>query len=255
MGLESIRAFLLVGGLGTRLRSVVQDRPKAMALINGRPFLEYQIDLLRACRIREFVLCVGHMRESITEHFGDGAKWGVHIEYSVERQPLGTGGALKNAQRYVNGPLILMNGDTYLDVDYGRLVEYHLGYSDDLVAGTLGVVKVEDCSRFGTVEWEPETAQVKAFREKKVGRHSRGWINAGAYVLEPSVLEHIPAGRPTSLEHQVFPTLQRYGALRACPLRGTFVDIGTPEGYRTLDALLTQPSKGSQEEARHDHQE
>ena len=242
---DNMRAFLLVGGLGTRLRPIVQDKPKAMALISGRPFLEYQIALLKACGVHEFVLCVGHLRDDIIAHFGSGLKWEIDIEYAVEEYPLGTAGALLNAARYVTGTFILMNGDTYLDVNYRDLIRDQVTRQDRSTIGTLGIIQVQDCSRFGTIEWAPETGQVTAFLEKEAGEPAIGWINAGVYVLEPSVLDHIPRGRPSSLEREVFPALQRRGLLRASPLNGTFVDIGTPEGYATLGELLAQAHRNS----------
>ena len=245
MVIDNLRAFLLVGGLGTRLRSIVRDKPKAMAMIHGRPFLEYQIALLKACGVHEFVLCVGHLRNDIIAHFGNGLKWEIDVDYAVEEHPLGTAGALRNAAQYVTGTFLMMNGDTYLDINYHNLVQDHVTRPDRSTIGTLGIIEVPDCSRFGTIEWTPETGRVTAFLEKKAGEIVTGWINAGVYVLEPSVLDHIPRGRPSSLEREVFPALQRRGLLRASPLNGTFVDIGTPEGYATLGELLAQAHRNS----------
>ena len=255
MAIDNLRAFLLVGGLGTRLRPIMQDKPKAMALINGRPFLEYQIALLKACGVHEFVLCVGHMREDIIAHFGDGSKWKIDIEYAIEQHPLGTAGPLWNAARYITGTFILMNGDTYLDINYRDLVRDHLTHLEDPTVGTLGIIQVQDCRRFGTIEWAPETGQVRAFREKEAGGTEMGWINAGAYVLEPSILDYIPPGRPSSLEKEIFPALQVQGLLRASPLDGTFVDIGTPEGYAALGDLLAQAHRDSAQHPAFEHSE
>lgn len=236
-----MKTLLLVGGLGTRLHSILGSQPKAMAPVSGRPFLEYQIELLRAQGIREFVLCVGHLRESIMAHFGDGADQDVHIEYSIEQEPLGTAGALRNAARFIKSTFLLMNGDTYLDIDYQSLMGCHPEYPDVSVIGTIGVVQLANCARvFGVIEWDLETGRVKAFQEKKACAIGGGWVSAGVYVLEPSILQYIPVDQPVSLEEQVFPSLQYHGALRARALAGTFVDIGTPEGYRTLNVILAR---------------
>jgi len=244
-------ALILAGGLGTRLRSVVADRPKPMAAVGDVPFLAHQIAFLRHFGVRRVVLCVGYLHEHIRAYFGEGSAWGVRIDYSVEDEPLGTGGALKLAEPWVDGPFLLLNGDTYFDIDLGGLVERHtlnvLG--DPQCMGTLALAEVADARAFGSVVLGTG-GRVEAFVEKSVQPILGNFINAGIYALHPSVNECIPAATRVSLEHDVFPTLIAGRRLFGCPAPGFFVDIGTPAGYAALRRYLEErdcdhPQQGS----------
>jgi len=122
-----MKTIILAGGLGTRLRNIIPEKPKPMALICGKPFLEWQIKLLKKFDLIHLIFCIGYKGEMIKNYFGDGKKFGVYIEYAEEREPLGTGGALKNAKSYVVGEdkFVVMNGDTYLDLDFIDFLEFH----------------------------------------------------------------------------------------------------------------------------------
>jgi NDP-sugar pyrophosphorylase family protein len=233
-----MRALILAGGLGTRLRSLVSDRPKPMAEVEGRPFLEYLVLQLREQGFRELVFCVGHLAHHVRDYFGAGQPWGVSISYVVEVDLLGTAGAIRNAECWIDGPFLVMNGDSYLEADLRGLVTLHQrqGASDPRAVGTLLAVHVADASASGTVELEPD-GRVIGFREK--ADRGAGWINGGVYVLQPKILEWIPVGRAASLEKEIFPALLEEGwHLYGQPERGFFVDIGTPEGYRRFQAYV-----------------
>ena len=120
-----MQAIILAGGLGTRLKTLVNDRPKAMAHVNDKPFLEYQIDFLKKNNIDQIILCVGYLREKIQEYFGDGRKWDITINYAVEKKLLGTAGALKNAEKYINSSFFVLNGDSFLDIDLPGMASFH----------------------------------------------------------------------------------------------------------------------------------
>src|SRR5919112_1675155 len=123
---EGMRALVLAGGLGTRLRSLLNDRPKPMAQVAGKPFLEYQIEMLRLHGFQDLVLCVGYLARHVQEYFGDGRGWGVHIDYAVETELLGTAGAIKNAQNFIDkDPFLVLNGDSYLEADLRELADFH----------------------------------------------------------------------------------------------------------------------------------
>jgi NDP-sugar pyrophosphorylase family protein len=238
-----VKALILAGGLGIRLRSLVSDRPKPMAEVEGRPFLEYQVLQLREQGFCDLVFCVGHMAQHVQDYFGDGQPWEVSISYAVEVEPLGTAGAIRNAERWIDGPFLLMNGDSYLEADLQGLVTLHQrwGAADPRRMGTLLTVHVANASASGTVELGPD-GQVTGFLEK-VDR-SAGWVNGGVYVLEPTILEWIPADRAVSLEKEVFPALLQEGwHLYARTERSFFVDIGTPEGYRRFQAYVQRSYK------------
>jgi NDP-sugar pyrophosphorylase family protein len=232
--IDDVPVAILAGGLGTRLRAAVPDRPKGLAPVGERPFLEIQLELLRAQGARRIVLCVGWQAEHIQARLGDGAALGLAITYSVETAGLlGTAGALALAASQLGPRALVLNGDTYFATDYGALVRRHLAARDALGAiATLTVVQVADRSRYGTVLLDAAERRVVGFREKiSETVPTRGWVSAGAYVVEAALLERIPPGVPASLERDTFPEALAAGqVVAAAPLPGEFFDIGTPEG-------------------------
>jgi len=238
--LSTLPVLILAGGLGTRLRPVVADRPKGLAPIGDKPFLEIQIELLREQGADRFVLCVGHRAGQIREHFGDGRRWGVRIDYSIETgELLGTAGALKLAEAWFDPQALVLNGDTYFALDYGRLVEHHrarwLGAG---VLATIALAHAPDASRYGSVQLDADEQYLVGFLEKEAsGGRTSGWLNAGAYVLQRELFDRVPAGRPASLEREVFPEVLRTGGrIAAFTTREAFLDIGTPAGWEHLAA-------------------
>ena len=223
--------IVLCGGLGTRLRSAVADRPKALAPVGDSSFLAVQLELLRDRGARHFVLCVGHMAEQIEAAFGDGSALGVRIDYSRDGEKLlGTGGALKRAEHFFAPAALVVNGDTYIDVDLTRLVRTHATCG---AVATLTLARVPDASRYGTVE--VEGARVTGFREKAAG--AEGWVNAGVYMIERELLARVPVGKVVSLERDVFPAALRDGlTLAAFEQDESFTDIGTPDDFRAFAA-------------------
>lgn len=225
MTLETTQAVILAGGLGTRLRATIGDLPKPLAEVNGRPFLAYQLDWLKRQGITQVVLCVGYRHELIEAHFGAGATMGMQISYSIEREPLGTGGALFNARDLLRDPFLAMNGDTYFELELNALLQQHT--SQNAIA-TMSLVHMPDTSRFGAVALDPE-GRVTQFLEK--GRSGPGLINAGMYALSKTVFDYFPVQMPVSIERDVFPLLSEKRLLQTCTLQGFHLDIGTPESY------------------------
>jgi D-glycero-alpha-D-manno-heptose 1-phosphate guanylyltransferase len=225
--LQDLKAILLVGGLGTRLRSVVPSKPKALASIGERPFLELLVRQLSAQGICHLVLSTGYLAEQIEEVLGDGNEFGVTIEYSKEDTPLGTAGAIKLAQKFVqhDSEFLVLNGDSFLETDFGALVSFHRRHGG---AASIAVVSVENASRYGTVLLRTDS-RVQEFREK-TGLDVPGIINAGIYVLGNAIFDRIADG-PASLERDVFPRLLEHGVY-AFEQRGIFIDIGTPDDYK-----------------------
>ena len=235
-----MKALILVGGLGTRLQALVPDRPKPMADVFGKPFLEYQIERLKGQGFDDIVLCVGYRADQIRDYFGDGRRWSVGIHYSVETEPLGTAGAIQNARRFIEDTFLVLNGDSYLGANLADMVEFHRsGRSvNPRVAGTLAVVAVDDASAYGALELDAQH-HVLSFREK--GQAGPGWVNGGAYVLEPDILRLVPEGRAVSIERETFPLALAQGrCLLGYGVKGFFVDIGTPEGYRRFQRYVEQ---------------
>jgi NDP-sugar pyrophosphorylase family protein len=221
-----MKAVLLVGGLGTRLRSAVPSLPKALASVGDMPFLELLVRQLCNQELRELVMCTGYLADQIQEVFQDGSDFGVTIEYSRERVPLGTAGALRLAQRYVQteSEFLVVNGDTFLEIDFNEFILSHQKHGS---VATMAVVRVENSRRYGTVHVGRD-GRIMSFSEK-TGQNVPGNINAGVYAFSKEALALIPAG-PVSLEHDVFPLLIEKG-FYAIKQQGMFIDIGTPDDY------------------------
>jgi mannose-1-phosphate guanylyltransferase len=226
-------AVVLVGGEGTRLRPLTYETPKAMLPIANRPFLEHQVEHLRRHGIDRIVLACGYRPDAIRAHFGD------RLEYAVEPEPLGTGGAIAFAAARVRETFVVTNGDVLTDLDLTALIAFHGERSARM---TLALHPVDDPSRYGVVVTDPAGA-VTAFVEKPApGTVDSNTINAGTYVVEPDVLDLIPPGRPVSVEYDVFPRLVGAG-LRARSFTGYWCDIGTPASYLEAN-LATMPPGG-----------
>lgn len=233
--------LILVGGLGTRLRSALPDLPKPMAPVRGRPFLEYLLAALKSAQIENIVFCVGHQAEKIKEHFGDGKRFGLQIEYSRERELLGTAGAIKLAQPLINSEtFLLLNGDCFNDVDFQVLLAQH--ESTPAVA-TLLATHVEERTRFGSLQIGENRSdsnnRVLGFVEKGEAGGA-GWINGGYYALNHDVLGLIPENSVCSLEREIFPQLVNQGKMFAYRNQGAFIDIGLPEEWKRASEVLPQ---------------
>lgn len=242
LALDDMQALILAGGTGTRLRSLVSDRPKPMASIGDMPFLELQLRWLRDHGIRRFIFCVGYLHEQIRSYFGDGSRWNVEVDYSIEKTLLGTGGALKRVERVVEGPFLALNGDSFLEFDPTPLVRFHRQRKarHPRCLGTLTLTAVPDTREFGSVEVDPG-GRILCFQEKNEQAAGPGLVNAGVYVLEPGLLTSIEGDRRVSLERETFPSILRQGfQLYAYRAEGFFADIGTPFGYRRFERYVEQ---------------
>jgi len=227
-----IPALLLVGGKGTRLRSVVSSAPKPLASIGDQSFLELLVRQLRHQGIRRLVMCSGYLADQIEYKFGNGSAWDVTIEHSREHQPLGTAGAVMLAQQHLQdaSEFLVMNGDSFLEMDFSQLIQFQ---REQAGIASMAVVPVQDAGRYGTVHVDGR-GRVNGFMEK-TGSHDPGLINAGVYVFGRDILKHIPEGT-ASLERDVFPWVVDRGVY-AFEQRGMFIDIGTPEDYARAQAI------------------
>lgn len=231
-------AVVLAGGLGSRLRPVVGDRPKVLAEVGGRPFLAYILDQLDQAGVREAVLCTGYLAAAISNTFGERYK-SLTLRYSREAQPLGTGGALRQALPYcLSDPILVLNGDSFIQADLGAYLAWF--YHNGLEAALL-LTSVPNARRFGQVKVRPD-GLILSFAEKS-GPDQAGLINAGVYILKKSVILSIPAGESFSLEHQLFPQLMGKN-LYGYVTRGSFIDIGTPESYLLAHEFFTHNKIG-----------
>jgi NDP-sugar pyrophosphorylase family protein len=225
-----MRAILLAGGKGTRLRPLTLHTPKPIVPIFDRPFLQYQIDLLRQVpEVDEIVLSLNYQPRRIEEVFGNGDDLGIHLRYVVEPSPLGTGGAIKFAAGESREPILVFNGDVFTAVDLRALIALHRARR---AKATIVLTPVENPSAYGLVETD-EAGNVRAFLEKPTLDQIRcNTINAGVYVLEPETLERIPRDTTFSIERGYFPSLIANGeAFVALVSSGYWLDIGTPDKY------------------------
>lgn len=239
-----IDAVILCGGKGERLRPVLSDRPKALAEVAGRPFLEWLVLALANRGLRRIVLATGFMGEAIESAMGDGRRFGVELVYSHEPEPRGTGGAVKlAAERLRSDPVLVLNGDSYCRFQVSRMLRRH---RQSRAAATLWLQGVPDPARFGTVQLGDD-GRVVGFVEKasphpdpppQEGREKTGvLISCGVYLLSRSLIDQIPAQGVVSLEREIFPRLDAiYGVVG----RGLFIDIGTPQALGKADNLLQE---------------
>jgi len=223
--LKDITAVVLAGGRGTRLRSVVADRPKVLAEVKGRPFLAYLLDQIVDAGIRSMVMCTGFKGEYVQAAF-DARYREARLSYSQEPAPLGTAGALRYALPLLESdPVLVLNGDSFCDAN---LIDFFNWHQARHANATLLLTEVPDTQRYGRV-LRGESSRVLRFEEKGAAGRA-GWINAGIYLIQRQLLETIPADRAVSLEREMFPAWIGHG-LYGYSSPSRFLDIGTPEAY------------------------
>ena len=221
-----MKAFVLAGGLGTRLKPRFGELPKSLAPLGGRPFLLRQLEWLVAHGVRDAVILAGYGADALRETIGDGARMGLRVEWSIESEPLGTGGALAQARRLVDGPALVVNGDTLADCDPWHLEERRWRNG---AWGAIALYRVEDAASRGRVE-VGEGGKVARFVEKDATFRGPAWVNGGVYAFAPWLWRRLPDGAG-SLERDLLPALAAEGKLEGLELPGTFWDIGTPEEW------------------------
>ncbi len=223
------QALILAGGLGTRLGSLTKTAPKPMLPVAGRPFLEYLVLNLRRFDVKRIVLSVGYLHDIIESHFQDGRNLGVTIEYSVEMEPLGTGGGIRSASNMLDDSFLVLNGDTFLDCNY---LDLGLMLKPGISAA-IALRSIVDVSRYGNVTMAGE--RVLQFVEK--GNSGPGLVNAGVYILTQAALDYLPVGY-SSIESNLFPLLAAQGRLAARICSGFFIDIGLPETLSEANRII-----------------
>lgn len=221
-----MQALILVGGLGTRLRSLVNDRPKPMALVGEKPFLEYVIRNLKRNGIEDIVLATGYMGNFIENYFKDGRRFGVKISYSHEKEQLGTAGAIKNAEKFLKDELFVLNGDTYFNVNFEDIYKFHLKNNSYF---TMALREVKNASRYGAVECD-STNKIQNFIEKGVLSESN-CINGGIYIIRKEILKLVDYSKKVSLEKDIIPKILKQKQIYGYKCDDYFIDIGIPEDY------------------------
>lgn len=243
-----MRAIVLVGGFGTRLRPLTCSRPKQMLPIVNRPMLDHVVGQLARHGVDDVVLSLGYLPDAFREAYPDGRCAGAELHYAVEPEPLDTAGAIRFAafDAGIDERFLVVNGDVLTDLDVTRFVEFHESVGAE---GTIALHKVDDPSRFGVVPCD-SAGRVRQFVEKPApGTAPTDLINAGTYVLEPSVLDRIPAGRKASVERETFPAMVADGSLFALDGETYWIDTGTPQEYIQAQLDLTEGLRGAPVEA------
>ena len=225
-----MKIVILAGGYGTRLSSIVRDRPKPMALIHGKPFLEYQIEFLKSQGFSDFVICVGYKHEKITEHFRNGKNHSVQIQYSIEKEHLGTGGAIKNALSLLEEQFIVINGDSIANLQYDHLIEFHNKKNANV---TMVFAKVDNNSRYGSVVTDGND-MITSFSEK-IPNSGTSFVNMGIYLFNKNSINWQMFSSHFSLENDLFPALVSQKTMFGFKFDGYFVDIGIPEDFIRLE--------------------
>lgn len=238
-----MKAVILAGGEATRLRPLTCNVPKIMVPILNRPFLEHLIGYLKSHNVVDIILATGKSSEQLQDYFGDGSNFGVRIAYSVEDFPLGTAGAVKNAEKFLDDPFIVFNGDIFTDIDLTSMLRFHRERNASI---SIALTLVDDPTAYGVVETDA-SGKVKRFVEKpKFDEVTTNMINAGIYILEPEILDYIAPGVFFMFERDVFPPfLQKGQAVYGYPTQDYWIDIGTSEKYLRLNCDLLRRRVGN----------
>ncbi len=241
-----MKAIILAGGFGTRLRPLSCTRPKLLFPIGNKPALEWTLERLADSEVTEVILAVNHLADALVRHYKK-PKQELKISFSKDirvsdkdnlfPRPLGTGGPIKNAEKLIgrDEPFLVLNGDVLTNIDYAELVRKH--EANKRAKATLALYRVEDPTRYGVAELTKDD-RVKRFIEKpQPGAAHGNLINAGIYVLNPEVFDYIPSGKRVSIEREIFPKLAEQGSLYGFRFEGAWTDIGKPEDYLKANRL------------------
>lgn len=227
-----MEAIILAGGLGTRLREVVKDVPKPMAPVNSKPFLQYLLDYLKKNQITKVILAVGYKWEVIKDYFGDEYA-GMQLEYSIEQEQLGTGGAIKQALKQCEMEhVLIVNGDTYFDINLKSMYIQHIGKKAEL---TIAIKEMKQFERYGTIRCDGD--RITQFEEKKF--NEIGYINGGIYICKKELLSKIKEIK-FSFEKDVMEKYVRNYYFSVFESKGYFMDIGVPEDYMKFEKDMKQ---------------
>ena len=235
-----MKALILIGGEGTRLRPLTYKTLKCMVPIANRPFIEYQFAQLKKHGINEVVLSICYMPDKVKKAVGNGKKYGIKVDYAVEKTPLGTAGAIKNCEKYLDDTTIVLNGDVLTGIDLAALAAFH---KKSGAVATIALHEVEDPSAYGLVIAEDNGKVIKFLEKPKEKQPGGNWINAGLYVFSREALSMIPAGTNVSVERETFPLIiEKTGKLFSHRQKEYWIDIGKIEKYKqaNFDVLSGQ---------------
>lgn len=225
-----MKAIIIAGGSGTRLRPLTYNTPKPMVPLFDKPFLQHQLELLRKHGITDVVINLHYLSDSISDHFGDGSAFGMSIAYSFEEKPMGTAGAVKLAEKHFDGePMVILNGDILTDIDVGELVAFHQTRNAKV---TIAMIRVTDPTAYGLIFTDDDN-KIERFLEKPSWDEATvDTVNTGIYVIDPSVFKYVPLNEAYSFERGLFPLLLQLGEpIYGFPTSAYWLDIGSPQKY------------------------
>jgi D,D-heptose 1,7-bisphosphate phosphatase len=234
-----MQAIILAGGFGTRLQKTVKNIPKPMAPIENKPFLFYLLSYLKSQCFTDIVISVHYLKEQIEQYLGNNFL-GLNIKYAIEEEPLGTGGAILNSLKYIdqNKPLVILNGDTFLEINYQKLVKFYNDNSSDF---TIALREIEDSSRYGSVEIDNSNL-ITNFAEKNIQKNSR-YINGGVYILNSQIFSNYNLAKKFSFEQDFLckyrKSIRPYGFVS----KDYFIDIGVPKDYQKAQSEIPKRAK------------
>jgi NDP-sugar pyrophosphorylase family protein len=236
-----MKALVLAGGFGTRLRPLSCTRPKMLFPIGDQPLMDWTLKNLSQGGVDTVVMAVNYMAEALVRYLGP-TKYDLGIIYSREQRPLGTGGPIRKAKELLNGePFLVLNGDVISDIDYRRLIEYHKTKGG---LATLALTPVSDPSRYGAVDLDWEGRITRFVEKPEKGKEPSNLINAGIYVLDPKIFDYIPDGRSVSIEREVFPVLANERKLYGFEFHGLWTDMGAPDDYLKANQIILSKYEG-----------
>lgn len=228
--LQLRKALIMAGGFGSRMKDLTKNKPKPMLPLQGKPILEYSIELCKLHGINDIAISIYYFGDKIREYFDDGDQWDVRVNYVEEKEPLGTAGALRLHRKWLTEPFMMCNADELKDIDLYSMYRQHIRTK---AAATIALTRVEDPSQYGVVELDGD--RIKRFVEKpKREEAPSNLINAGLYIMNPEVINLIPDGF-CMMEKWVFPLLARQGRLYGFEFNGQWFDTGTIERYSNAE--------------------
>lgn len=226
-----MKAVIIAGGLGTRLRPLTYNTPKPIVPVANRPFVVHQIEHLVKHGVDEVILNLHYLSHEIKKALDDGKQWGIKIHYSVEEHPLGTAGAVKNAEKFFDdGPMVIFNGDVLTDINISKVVNFH---REKAATVTLTLTEVEDPTAFGLILTDKDGRVTDFIEKPSWDMVSAKTINAGIYVVDPKIFDDVPAGKPHSFERELYPALLEKGEpIFGYLSKAYWIDIGNPDKYK-----------------------
>lgn len=228
-----MKAVILAGGLGTRLRPLTYHTPKSLVPVLNRPFLEHVLLQLKKHGVDEVILALSHLAPPVEACFGGGSRLGLKISYVLEKSALGTAGAIKNAAELISDSFFVLNGDIFSDMDFSAMLAFH---RQNKAKATIALAPVDNPTHYGLIETEADGKVTRFLEKPRPEEVTTNMINAGTYVLEPGVLDMIPPDVECSVERQTFPSMLAAGErVYAFPSDGYWIDIGNPEKYSQLN--------------------